>query len=53
MINEMITYKMVKLEKENVLIYPITMMYDGVYENNSDDIEENENYEILSFNWEE
>ena len=53
MINQMVSYKMLKVMDSEILVYPITTMYDGIYDNDTDNIEENKNYEILSFNWEE
>ena len=53
MINQIVSYKILNVMDSEILVYPITTMYDGIYDNDTDNIEENKNYEILSFNWEE
>ena len=48
--NYMESFKMLKIMEDNVLIYPITYMYEGMFEKFSE--KEEENIEMLSF-WEE
>ena len=49
-IEYMKSFKMIKVCDDNILLYPVVFMYDGCY---LKDEEESENYEILSFDWEE
>ena len=49
-IEYMKSFKMIKVCDDNILLYPVVFMYDGCY---LKDEEESENYEILSFEWEE
>lgn len=48
--NYMESFKMLKIMEDNVLIYPITYMYEGMFDKIEE--KEEENIEMLSF-WEE